>query len=287
MLKLIAHLMKWNNSLQTNDDNFKNFGTDGNILHIERLSNIDYKYEDDSSYDKTIFEAFDNSKSQQTDLSLDEEENEAYNHYFNISPKKEKSIEKNMIFKTIYPRKIFTFSKNNTVDESLAKAKFQKRKRCETRQPRFTNQDNIRKVVKRRFINTYLIKVLNKKLKKLGFKKTLHKFPQGFAGDATKEKNKEFMNMTLLQIFEKNDSYENQDLKNFKYNLDIVKKIKSDENIRLILDKKYCELYEEYINSDEFEKEEINRLKKKKKFSEYYVQRYENVALNFLEFCDK
>ena len=58
-----------------------------------------------------------------------------------------------------------------------------------------------------------MLKVLNKELKKLGYKKLFHKFPQGFAGDATKEKNKEFMNMTLLQIFEINDSNKNKDLK--------------------------------------------------------------------------
>jgi hypothetical protein len=278
--------MQGKNSLQTNKENLKNFGTDGNnLIHMERISNIDYKFEKDNTYDKTNFEAFDNCKSKQTDLSIEEEENEYYKPYFNIEPKKDNSIQKNMIFKIIYPRKIFSYSKNKSVDEPLLKSKFQKRKRCKKRQPRYTNQDNIRKVLKRRFTNTYLLNALNKEVKKLGFTKLLHKFPQSFAGDATKERNKEFMNMTLLQIFEENDSYEKQDLKNFKYNLDIVKKLKYDENMYLTLNKKLCELYEEYINSDEFEKEELNRLKKKKNISESYIQRYKNVALNFLDFC--
>lgn len=114
----------------------------------------------------------------------------------------------------MYPRKIFSYSKNISVDESFKKLKHQKRKRCKDgRGRRKKNQDNIRRVFKRRLTNTYLLKVLNKELKKLEYKKLLHKFPQSFAGDATKEKNKEFMNMTLLQIFEINDSYKNKDLK--------------------------------------------------------------------------
>ena len=149
------------------------------------------------------------------------------------------------------------------------------------------NQDNIRRVFKRRLTNTYLLKVLNKELKKLGYKKLFHKFPQGFAGDATKEKNKEFMNMTLLQIFEINDSYENQDLKTFNYNLEIIKQIKADENMALILNKKFLEVYEEYIKSDEFRKEEMNRLRKEKNFDESYIKKYINVALNFSDFCEQ
>ena len=61
--------MQGKNSLQTNNENLKNFGTDGNnLIHMERISNIDYKFEKDNTYDKTNFEAFDNCKSQQTDL---------------------------------------------------------------------------------------------------------------------------------------------------------------------------------------------------------------------------
>ena len=57
---------------------------------------------------------------------------------------------------------------------------------------------------------------------------------QSFAGNAT--------NMTLLQIFEKNNSYNlyiNQDMINFKYCLEIVKEIKTDEIMLLILNKKF------------------------------------------------
>ena len=284
---LVAPLMQETNSLQANEENLKIFGTDENIrLFLERISIIDYKSEEEKLEDIINVEPFD-SKSAQSNLSLNEEEDENYKCYFNVKPQKEKTKENKLIFKTINPRKIFSNTKNVSFDESFIKLKFQKRKRCKSRQPRKSNQDNMRRVFKRRLINKYLLDVLNKELKKLGYKKLFHKFPQSFAGDATKEKNKKYMNMTLLQIFEKNDSYENQDLKTFKYNLDIVKQIKNDENMCLILNKKFCDIYEEYISSDDFRKKEINRLRREKNFDESYIEKYINVALNFVDFCEQ
>ena len=200
--------------LQANQENLINFGTDENIrLFYERISNIDYKTEEEKSDDTINVEPF-YSKSEQSNLSKNEAKYEDLKRFFNTISKNYKVTEKKWIFETMYPRKIFSYSKNISVDESFKKLNLQKRKRCKDgRESRKKNQDNITRVFKRRLTNTYLLKVLNKELKKLGYKKLLHKFPQSFAGDATKEKNKEFMNMTLLQIFEKNDSYKNKDLK--------------------------------------------------------------------------
>ena len=49
--------------------------------------------------------------------------------------------------------------------------------------------------------------------------------------------------------------------------------IKENEEFNKILNKTFGELYEEYINSDEFNIEEINHLKKKKMDDEY-IERY-------------
>ena len=54
-------------------------------------SRIYYKFEEDKSQNKIIFDLFDICKSEQTNLSLEEEENKDYKHYFTIGHKKEKS----------------------------------------------------------------------------------------------------------------------------------------------------------------------------------------------------
>ena len=46
---------------------------------------------------------------------------------------------------------------------------------------------------------------------------------------------------------------------------------------------KYRDIFEEYINSDEFKIEEINRLKKKK-MQDDYIKKYIMIAYNFIQF---
>ena len=54
----------------------------------------------------------------------------------------------------------------------------------------------------------------------------------------------------------------------------------------MIMNKTIGELYEEYINSDEFRINEINRLKKNK-MQEDYIIKYVNLAKNLIEFFSK
>ena len=51
------------------------------------------------------------------------------------------------------------------------------------------------------------------------------------------------------------------------------KEFKENENLKKILNKKYCELFEEFINSKEFNVDEINRLKKNN-LDDVYIKRY-------------
>ena len=94
--------------------------------------------------------------------------------------------------------------------------------------------------------------------------------------------------MTLLQIFENNDSYINKDLINYEYNLNIIKKIKADEKgeIYFILNKKFNELFEEYVNSDEFKKEieRVNSKHRNEENEEFYLKRYAYLAKTFIKF---
>ena len=157
-----------------------------------------------------------------------------------------------------------------------------RRKRFQDRRPRKENQDNIRKKIKRGFFNNGLIKKLNEKLKSIGSKKYLRKFPQHFVSDVNQKRNKELFNMTLREIFENKQLYINEDkegFRNYLNNLKVIQneEIKENEELKIIFNKTVNELYEEYINSDEFNIIEINRLKEKK-MQDDYIKRYINLA---------
>ena len=157
-----------------------------------------------------------------------------------------------------------------------------KRKRFQDRRPRKENQDNIRKKIKRGFFNNGLIKKLNEKLKSIGSKKYLRKFPQHFVSDINQKRNKVLFNMTLRKIFENKELYINEDkegLRNYLNNLKVVQneEIKENTELKIIFNKTIYELYEEYINSEEFNIIEINRLKEKK-MQDDYIKRYINLA---------
>ena len=157
-----------------------------------------------------------------------------------------------------------------------------KRKRFQDRRPRKENQDNIRKKIKRGFFNNGLIKKLNEKLKSIGSKKYLRKFPQHFVSDINQKRNKVLFNMTLREIFENKELYINEgkeSLYNYLNNLKVVQneEIKENRELEIIFNKTIYELYEEYINSEEFNIIEINRLKEKK-MQDDYIKRYINLA---------
>jgi hypothetical protein len=59
--------------------------------------------------------------------------------------------------------------------------------------------------------------------------------------------------------------------------------IKGNKELKKIFDKTICELYEEYINSNEFNFSEINRLKKKN-MQDDYISRYISLARNLILF---
>ena len=99
------------------------------------------------------------------------------------------------------------------------------------------------------------------------------------------------MNMTLKEIISNKDLYnfknENEKgFKNYKNNSEIVKseEIKNYEELQNILNKTFRQLYEDYINSDEFKVDEINRLKYKKKEDSNYIEKYKIIAETFINF---
>ena len=162
------------------------------------------------------------------------------------------------------------------------------KKRLKRQRARKEEKDDIRVKIKRAFLNNFLKNKLNKELKSIGSKKYFEKFPKHFSSDPHKKRNKEIINMTLGEIFEKKELYiyENEKgLFNFWQNLKIVQseEIKKNEKFQNILNKTFRELYEEYLNSDEFKIIEKNRLEKKN-LDDDYIKRYINLSENLIEF---
>ena len=76
-----------------------------------------------------------------------------------------------------------------------------KRKRYREKRSRKENQDNIRKKIKRGFLNNALIPKINMIIKKHGRKIFFEIFKQHFVSDVTRKRNMELNNMTLEEIF--------------------------------------------------------------------------------------
>ena len=181
--------------------------------------------------------------------------------------------------------------KNIEVNSIKEEENFICKKRSRVKRPRRENQDNMRRKIKRRFFNDALINKLNDKLKSIGSINYFMKFPQNFVGDCNIKRNKEIINMTLLDLFEKNELYVNENeegLNKYKHNLNVVQseEIKENEEFKKILGKTFRELYEEYINSDEFKIGEIGRLKKHK-MKDDYIKKYVYYSRELIEFFNQ
>ena len=198
------------------------------------------------------------------------------------------------IFKIIYPEKVslFTNMDNNfefkeEVDENKTEDNLFIRKKM----PRKENKDNIRRKIKRSFFNKYVITKLNMILKNNGSNLYFMRLPQSFVSDICIKNNKKVINMTLSEIFlneEINVNNTNKDLTNYFHNLKVINNmdIKENKEFQKILNMKFYELFNEYLNSVEFQIDEINRLKKKK-FENSFIRRYISISKNFIDFFSK
>ena len=221
----------------------------------------------------------------------EEEDNEMPNLELTLIPY-EQSLLKNTItlkiFDVIYPDKYSVFTRiENDLSYLLKEEEMLcQRKRYNIRRKRRENNDNIRKKIKRGFFNKGLIHKLNMILKNQNINSYFEIFQQHFVGDVTKRTNNQLMNMTLEEIFEKKELYQESELKTYKHNFNLVKSIEIQENKELknILNKKLYLIFEEYINSKEFLIDEINRLKNKKMDNEY-IKRYIYLTKHFIEFA--
>ena len=227
-------------------------------------------------------------------LPIDEEEDNYISNKFmkikgeiNAQNRQQNIKEKNPIFRAIYPMKDSFFKESNLLfaeEEEI----FLGRKRGQKKRKRKENADNIRIKAKRAFFNNVIYKTLNKLLKNIGSIQYFEKFPNKFTGDVNKKRNKCIVNMSLREIIVNEDLYKRENQKGFNqylHNLNIVEseEIKANKEFKKILDKTFGELYENYINSDEFLIDEINRLKKEK-MSNLYIERYKGFCKQLISF---
>jgi len=217
-------------------------------------------------------------------LSEDEIIFENDERYFIKNSKKESGL-----FKVINPKiALFKKAKENSLQAYLTGIDFSKKIRSSKTLPNFKQKHYIRVSIKRNFMNNYLLTALNKKLEEAGFNISFEKFPQSIAVNVAKDFNNNLMNMKLKDIFKNEDLYNIEDRTNFELNLKIVDKIEKEGNpeLNMILNRKFRCLFEEYLNSEEFGIDEINRLKNSKvEKDEYYIEKYIFLAQHFIEFC--
>ena len=270
-----------------NEVNSKNENSEQLDINIRFMSN--FKNEINFSFNKEedLFNQEENSIIN-NDINYYTFSNE-YPFYNDILDNTIQSFEKKKnIFNVIYPNKIALFTETEIELPEILIG----RKRESERKRRKYNQDNIRKKIKRGFLSI-LIDKLNKILASIGISLYFVKLPQSFVSDVVRKTNKEILNLTLEEIFKKEELYKldkDEDLIKYRHNLDVVndEEIQGNAEIKNILNKKYYEIYEDYINSKEFKVDEINRLKKNnsEEADDEYIKKYIFLAQHLLEFFE-
>ena len=226
-------------------------------------------------------------------LSLKEEEEteENFDHYFNSVMENSQNSsffdQKRKLFKVNYRNNFDEFKEisNAPLSPLSIKKTFLNNKVLPNIKRRRENQDNIRKKLKTSFFNTFLRKKINEILNNKESRFYFEKFPISFVNDIRKNTNKDIIDKTLLEIILKKELYNEKDLSNYHHNLKVLenKEIKEIEELNEILNKKYSQLFEEYINSKEFNIDEINRLKNNN-MDNIYIERYIYQSKHFIEY---
>ena len=224
-------------------------------------------------------------------LKEEEETEENFAHYFNSVKENNQNSsffdQKRKLFKVNYRNRFDELNElSNTSLSTLSnKGTFLNNKVLPTIKRRRENQDNIRKKLKTSFFNTFSRKKINEILKNKKSRFYFEKFPISFVNDIRKNTNKDIIDKTLLEIILKKELYDEKDLSNYHHNLKVLenKEIKEIKELKEILNKKYRELFEEYINSKEFNIDEINRLKNNN-MDNIYIERYIYQSKHFIEY---
>ncbi len=173
--------------------------------------------------------------------------------------------------------------------EELDRSKKQHRKKKNIYRRKY-NSDNIIKKIKSRFLKS-LKNNSNNKLKGIKSTKLFKCLPQEFVCNITKDFNCSVFYKTYKEILSKNfncdGNEENSNLKKIEHNKSVLKDLEENKKINDLnfLNMTYIELFNEYLESKEFENE-IDSLKKEKE-NLSYIKNYIIKANNFFNFFSK
>ena len=279
-----------NKKPNTTSNNLKLFFSQSSKLH----SSDSYSTKDEDDYDINIGNDFldiaDYSGIENLNPTLplkeEVETEENFSLYFNSVKENNQNSsflgQKRKLFKINYRKK---YDESNEISPSSVEKAFLNNKVLPTIKRRRENQDNIRKKLKTVFFNTFLRKKINEILNNKHSRLYFEKFPISFVNDIRKNTNKDVIDKTLLEIILNKELYSENDLSNYNHNLKVVenKEVKKIGELKKILNKTFRELFEEFINSKEFNIDEINRLRNNN-LDNIYIERYIYQSKHFIEY---
>ena len=152
-------------------------------------------------------------------------------------------------------------------------------------------RDNISKKIKVNFSKNIILS-LNRKLRKKNINKDFQRLDQNYITDVTKTYNKYLFEKTLKEIIKEKPKVkdkENAKKKEDKWrqNIKLIEELEEsgDEDFKHIFEMNMEELFNEYLDSKEFE-ESIYDLRRKKFYFDY-IQNYIQIAENLVNYYKK
>ena len=190
--------------------------------------------------------------------------------------------------------RIFSENSNTTSKEKMDNSINKKKKRKGKRIRRKFNSDCYIKKIKTMFLKA-LKNAANKKLKSVGCRKQFKLLQPSFNDNLNKAINLSIFNKTFEELFSMNfgeiiktKNTKNADIINYNNNKSVIKYLKKNKNYEkfFFLKMTYSQLFNEYLESKEFEMV-IDYLRKEKKENEEYINNYIIKAYNFLNYFSK
>jgi len=263
--------------------------------------------DDNSSYMEKVFQ-LNTLFNSNTDYALETYLKKIQNNFIYSSEiENSEKVPKEKINKTITPeefnniekrvendkRKIFSVKKIPAMNKIKRKRDYEG-KQVNTKQ-RLYQEYNVRTKIARNFFNKYLIKKINKIIKKIKCPLYFEIFQENLVLNVATKIYIEHLNLTLEEIISYKKLYkvknEGNNYQKYYHNLISLEKLKLDEfkyvrektEINNILKKAFRDLFQDYLNSDEYH-EVIEHMKNSdKKYDNDYIERYIEFSKNFLK----
>ena len=204
-----------------------------------------------------------------TDDNRSTKSDDERNNYLN-----EKNSNENEL---IGPNKIYSVEEKNiaSTENKTKTNKKPKFKIIKGKTRQYEKKYNILAKNMRKFWNMHLVQKMTKTIKDAGSKDYFERFPKKFVLRAFNKENKKIWKMNLIEIFKENG---------FTKYLNTIDKLKEDKNIKndswanIFISMNIGDIYDDYLDSDEF-KRIIGKLEEK--YEKDYIEKFQNYAKNF------